>query len=73
MKLAEMYESLGEVRKALDLVLQGTSSLREPRIVNLISLQLTVIESRKGRPSGKQDTGDHEADPARPSLFEEKV
>ena len=70
MKLAEIYEIMGEPRKALDLVYQGNSGILPPFI--FFSQVVVVIDSRKKR--GKSNATNQTEDTTNPSgtsLFSE--
>jgi general transcription factor 3C polypeptide 3 (transcription factor C subunit 4) len=69
MKLAEIYEIMGEPRKALDLVYEGKFSILYPLF---FSKMIVVIDCRKKR--GKSNAANQTEDAANPSttsLFSE--
>ena len=68
MKLAEIYEILGETRRALELVYEGMQSFSPP--VPSSTQRLQVIDSRKKRT--KAPATQSEDDPTTASLFAEE-
>ncbi|KAJ3569113.1 hypothetical protein NP233_g5266 [Leucocoprinus birnbaumii] len=71
MKLAEIYEAMGEPRKALELVYEGSSTSVH---ANLIYENYAVIDSRKRRGKGDSaNQGEDQSNIASTSLFEERA